>query len=103
MMARAPCRRKHRAELGIAIMTSAPIVGRVKLKWQSFRLALVALPAILGTGCSSIIASHSISPATFLLPGLTQGGAADPSIENKNAQLGTDQIHASVPIVAQAQ
>jgi hypothetical protein len=84
-------------------MTSAHIVGRVKLKWQSFRLALVALLAVLGAGCSGINASHSISPATFLLPGLTQGGVADPSIENQNPQLETDQIHASVPIVAQAQ
>jgi hypothetical protein len=85
-------------------MTSAHIVGRVKLKWQSFRLALVALLAVPGAGCSGINASHSISPATFLLPGLlSQGGVADPSIENQNPQLETDQIHASVPIVAQAQ
>jgi hypothetical protein len=84
-------------------MTSAHIVGRVKLKWQSFRLALVALLVVLGAGCSGINASHSISPATFLIPGFTQGGAADPSIEKQNPQLETDQIHASVPIVAQAQ
>jgi len=84
-------------------MSSAHIVSRVKLKWQSFRLALVALFALVGAGCSGINASHSISPATFLLPGLTQTGVADPSIEKQNPQLETDQIHASVPIVAQAQ
>ena len=102
-MAPALCRQKHGAELGIAIMTSGHIVGRVKLKWQSFRLALVVLLTGLGAGCSGINASHSISPATFLLPGLTQGGVVDPNIENQNPQLETDLIHASVPIVAQAQ
>jgi hypothetical protein len=96
-------RPEREPELGIAIMTSAHIVGRVKLKWQSFRLALVALLVALGAGCSGIRASHSISPATFLLPGLTQTGVADPTLEKQNPQLKTDQIHASVPIVAQAQ
>ena len=35
-------------------------------------LALMAGVITLGTGCSSLNASHSISPATFLLPGLMQ-------------------------------
>jgi hypothetical protein len=86
----------------VAIMLSANIVGRVKLKWQSFRLALVALLAALGAGCSGINASHSISPLMFLVPGL---GKAEPANQNQiqNPTQKPDQIQASVPIVAQAQ
>jgi len=47
----------------------------VTAKRKSIRdLALVAL-AVLAAGCSGINASHSISPASFLLPGLLK---ADP-------------------------
>ena len=47
-----------------------PIVPLVKWNWKWFRsAALVALLAV-GAGCSGIHASKSISPATFLLPGL---------------------------------
>lgn len=78
-------------------------MGRVKLKWQSFRLALVALLlAVFGAGCSGINASHSISPATFLLPGLGKLEVADPT-DNPISTPEPYQIHASVPIVAQAQ
>jgi len=82
-------------------MLSAPIVARVKRKWQTFRLALVALLVVLGAGCSGIRASHSISPATFFLPGL---GKAEPANQapTQNPIEKTDQIQASVPIVAQA-
>jgi hypothetical protein len=83
-------------------MLSAHIVTRVKLKWQSFRLALAALLVALGAGCSGINASHSISPATFLLPGLGKA-ETEPSQTPQNTYLKPDQIQASVPIVAQAQ
>jgi len=78
-------------------MLSAPIVARVKRKWQTFRLALVALLVVLGAGCSGIRASH----ATFFLPGL---GKAEPANQapTQNPIEKTDQIQASVPIVAQA-
>jgi hypothetical protein len=85
-------------------MSSAHIVGRVKLKWQSFRLALVAALALVGAGCSGINASQSISPATFLLPGLFgKAEVADPSLNPQNPHLESDPTNASVPIVAQAQ
>lgn len=34
--------------------------------------------AIWATGCSGINASHSISPASLLLPGLIESAAPDP-------------------------
>jgi hypothetical protein len=84
-------------------MSSAHIVGRVKLKWQSFRLALMTALALMGAGCSGINASQSISPATFLIPGLFgKAEVADPNLAHPN-QNPTPENHASVPIVAQAQ
>ncbi|MGA2867238.1 MAG: hypothetical protein ABSF95_22395 [Verrucomicrobiota bacterium] len=47
----------------------------MKLNWKILRLALIPALALLGAGCGGLQASHSISPATFLLPGLMQ---ADP-------------------------
>ena len=44
--------------------------GQVRLNWKSAWLAMLALPAILGTGCSGINAGGSVSPASFFLPGL---------------------------------
>jgi hypothetical protein len=42
------------------------------MKWNWKWLPVVALVALLslGAGCSGIHASKSVSPATFLLPGL---------------------------------
>jgi len=39
------------------------------LYWNIVRLAFLVLP-LLGAGCSGINASHSVSPASFFLPGL---------------------------------
>jgi hypothetical protein len=38
----------------------------------------------LGTGCSGINASHSVSPATFLIPGLLK---AEPQVETLDPTL----------------
>ena len=47
----------------------------MKWNWKWLQgAALVALLA-LGAGCSGIHASKSVSPATFLLPGLIQNDA----------------------------
>ena len=51
------------------------IVRNVKRNWKWLgRAGLVAVIA-LGAGCSGINASKSISPATFLLPGLLKNDA----------------------------
>jgi hypothetical protein len=47
----------------------------VSLNWKVARLFVCGSLALLSAGCSGINASKSISPATFLLPGLMQ---ADP-------------------------
>jgi hypothetical protein len=92
------------SELIVAIMSLAHIVTRVKLKWQSFRVALMVLLAALGAGCSGINASHSISPATFLLPGLGKVGTEPTKApQDPNTNPKPEEIQASVPIVAQAQ
>jgi len=49
--------------------------GQVRLNWKSAWLAMLALPAILGAGCSGINAGGSVSPASFFLPGIMK---ADP-------------------------
>jgi hypothetical protein len=83
-------------------MSSAHIVTRVKLKWQTFRLALMALLAALGAGCSGINASRSISPAMFLLPGLGKA-ETEPTKAPQSPNPEPQEIQASVPIIAQAQ
>jgi hypothetical protein len=51
------------------------IVRTVKWNWKWLgRAGLLAVLA-LGAGCSGIHASKSISPATFLLPGLLKNDA----------------------------
>jgi hypothetical protein len=42
------------------------------LNWKIVRLATFGSGLLLGAGCSGINASKSISPATFLIPGLLQ-------------------------------
>jgi hypothetical protein len=47
----------------------------LKLAWL---LSLAAL-VLIGTGCSGINTSHSVSPATFLLPGFFGQTSPDPA------------------------
>jgi len=58
-------------KLRVASIKSALIVELMKLKRAVIAGALL-LAAGLVTGCSGINTSHSVSPATFLLPGLIQ-------------------------------
>ncbi|MCL4786220.1 MAG: hypothetical protein KJ070_05410 [Verrucomicrobia bacterium] len=51
----------------------------MKIHWKSCRLAACAALLTLAAGCSGINASHSISPATFLLPGLLKAEPQRPA------------------------
>ncbi len=42
------------------------------LNWKIAGLAICASVLLLGSGCSGINNTQSVSPATFLLPGLMQ-------------------------------
>jgi hypothetical protein len=54
----------------------AVVSGLVKLNWKVLRLAaLIPALALAGAGCGGLAATQSVSPATFLLPGLLK---ADP-------------------------
>jgi hypothetical protein len=57
-------------EIVVATSPIASIVPPVKWNWKWFRGAGLLAVLALGAGCSGIHASKSISPATFLLPGL---------------------------------
>jgi hypothetical protein len=46
---------------------------------RTVRLALLAAVAFIGGGCGGLGASGSISPATFLLPGIGQNTPAKPA------------------------
>jgi len=58
----------------------------VTAKQKTIRVLALAALAVLAAGCSGINASHSISPATFLLPGLLK---ADPP-PSQNAPADAD-------------
>jgi hypothetical protein len=51
------------------------IVRTVKRNWKWLRGAGLLAVVALGAGCSGIHASKSVSPATFLLPGLLKNDA----------------------------
>src|SRR5262245_56730336 len=76
-----------RPEICVAITLTVHIVTRVNLKWRSFRLALFAVLVLIGAGCSGIRASHSISPASFFLPGLGKVEPVQPSLNSQNSIL----------------
>ena len=45
----------------------------MRFNWKSIRqAALAGAIAVAGAGCTGINATHSVSPATFLVPGLMQ-------------------------------
>jgi hypothetical protein len=51
----------------------------VRLNWKTLRLALAAtLMSLAGISCSGINASQSVSPATFLLPGIMKNDVPAP-------------------------
>ena len=69
---------KNLSENDVAKPFTTSIVTPVKWDWKCIRtLALLAVVAC-GAGCSGIRASHSISPASFFLPGLLKNEAPTP-------------------------
>ncbi|HEY0551390.1 MAG TPA: hypothetical protein VGF13_17430 [Verrucomicrobiae bacterium] len=63
------------SENNVAKTRLMPIVRTVKWNWKWLRGAGLLIVIALGAGCSGIHASKSISPATFLLPGLLKNDA----------------------------
>jgi len=61
---------------------------QVRLHWKILRLGIIAASLALGAGCGGITASHSISPASFFLPGLLK---ADPPPANPDADFPADE------------
>jgi hypothetical protein len=53
----------------------------VKSTQKAFGLAIIAAVAVLGTGCGGFQGSHSISPASFFLPGLLQNKSQVEKVE----------------------
>ncbi len=75
-LSRSPTRSEQ--EIVIANMLTADIVAYVRSNWNRAWIALIPLLAVLATGCGGLVASPSISPAMFFLPGLGQN-TANPS------------------------
>jgi hypothetical protein len=60
----------------------------VRLHWKNLWFAIYPALLLLVAGCSGINASHSISPASFFLPGLLK---ADPPPADPNRTLPADE------------
>ncbi|NJN05419.1 MAG: hypothetical protein HC814_02080 [Rhodobacteraceae bacterium] len=61
---------------------------------RALAVTALSLAAGLGSGCSGINASHSVSPATFLLPGLLQVPGPASSVDD------TVSVPAPMPQIA---
>ena len=98
-MSNRPLRRPHPIFTGIidCQANDPPYTCLLSLNRNHFRMAIIPAVLLLGAGCSGINASHSISPASFFLPGLVQappaqaapatGQAASPSASTELVQL----------------
>ena len=76
--------------------------GGVKREWRPLWLAIIPALMLLCSGCSGINASHSISPASFLLPGLGQTQQTPLNLHPNQSNPQSNPTPTSVPIVAQA-
>ena len=69
----------------------------VNSKWNVFRKAaapLIAGVALLGMGCGGLSGSGSISPASFLLPGLGHNDSQKARPADQIAQTTTPRVEA---------
>jgi hypothetical protein len=57
-------------EIIVATLRIALIVRPLKRNWKLFQVASLLIILVLGAGCGGIRASKSVSPASFLIPGL---------------------------------
>lgn len=62
----------------VATLRTAPIVPPVKWNWKWFRAASLLSIVALGAGCGGFHGSKSVSPASFLIPGLLKNDAPAP-------------------------
>lgn len=62
-------------ENDVAMVRLIPIVRTVKWNWKWLQAVVLVGFVAVGTGCSGIHASKSVSPATFLIPGLLKNDA----------------------------
>ena len=65
-------------ELIVATPLTASIVLPVKWNWKWFQVAGLLAVLALGAGCGGIRGSKSVSPASFLIPGLLKNDAPVP-------------------------
>ena len=57
-------------------------IGRVTFDWKPiFRCLACLAAAVLMVGCGGVNASHSVSPATMLIPGLIHAPIVEPSLD----------------------
>ncbi|MGV3772574.1 MAG: hypothetical protein ACO1QB_06695 [Verrucomicrobiales bacterium] len=49
----------------------------MKLNWKVLRVAILLSGVAFGSGCGGISASHGVSPASLLLPGLVHKAPAE--------------------------
>lgn len=61
---------------------------KLPARWMILATALVGTALV--SGCSGVNASHSVSPATFLLPGLLKKQPAKPAPADPKASRLTD-------------
>jgi hypothetical protein len=64
-------------EIIVATLRTALIVPPLKRNWKWFRVASLLAILALGAGCGGIRASKSVSPASFLIPGLLKNDVPD--------------------------
>ena len=67
--------KQNLSEFLVAKLLTRSIVPPLKWNWKWFRAVPLVAVLAFGAGCSGIRASKSVSPATFLIPGLMMNDA----------------------------